>query len=198
MDDRTRELAVSGQPAQEAAGEPSGGATTGAVNEAVPEMPPPSGAEPIGSIPGVHGVRVWARAQLTNWRLYLMLFLSSAVSVVVAVAIVPGLGFTSWQRGQFLLIGIVFGLLNALVKPVLHFIALRFILATYGVVVVAVNALLLVLLAAIMDETVTSSGALPVLVGGLLVGVLGMFLEALLGATPPVLDRDYKERHGLT
>jgi hypothetical protein len=30
------------------------------------------------------------------------------------------------------------------------------------------------------------------------VGVLGLFLETLLGATPPVLDRDYKERNGLS
>ena len=34
--------------------------------------------------------------------------------------------------------------------------------------------------------------------GGALVGALGLILETLLGATPPVLDRDYMDRNGLT
>ena len=33
--------------------------------------------------------------------------------------------------------------------------------------------------------------------GGVVVGILGLIFETLLGATPPVLDRDYKERNGL-
>ncbi len=225
MDDRTRELSAAGGPADEApqgrafdadasrapvdarTGTATGGSSQGESaghpmievrNEAVPGAPPPRGTEPTGSIPGVHSVRRWARAQLTNWRLYLVLFLSSAVAVILSVVVVPGLSFTSWQWGQFTWIGIVFGLLNATVKPALHFVALRFIFTTYGVVVVVINAIVLALLAQIMDETLVASGLGAILLGGLLVGVLGLFLETLLGATPPVLDRDYRERHGLT
>ena len=33
--------------------------------------------------------------------------------------------------------------------------------------------------------------------GGVVVGIMGLIFETLLGATPPVLDRDYKERNGL-
>ena len=61
-----------------------------------------------------------------------------------------------------------------------------------------INALLLVLLAAILDDTFVAYRPISVLVGGALVGALGLILETLLGATPPVLDRDYLDRNGLT
>ncbi|MGB8021090.1 MAG: hypothetical protein WCF04_07685, partial [Candidatus Nanopelagicales bacterium] len=88
-------------------------------------------------------------------------------------------------------------LLNMTIKPALQFLALRFILNTYGIVVVVINTLLLVLLALILDDMFTAARPASVLLGGLLVGVLGLLLETLLGANPPVLDRDYLERNGL-
>jgi putative membrane protein len=118
--------------------------------------------------------------------------------VAVTVALVPGLGFVGWRWGQGLVIALVFGLLNATVKPVLQFLVLRFILSTYGVVVVLINAVLLALLGAIMDDTFVASRPIALLAGGALVGVLGMVIETLLGATPPVLDRDYLDRNSLT
>ena len=90
-------------------------------------------------------------------------------------------------------------MLNATVKPLLQFLVLRFIFSTYGIVVV--------------DHQHAAPGpargdprrhlrGLPARVGrwsgGLVVGVLGLILETLLGATPPILDRDYKERNGLS
>jgi uncharacterized membrane protein YvlD (DUF360 family) len=88
--------------------------------------------------------------------------------------------------------------LNATVKPLLQFLVLRFIFSTYGIVVVIINALLLVLLAAILDDTFVAYRPVAVIAGGALVGALGLILETLLGATPPVLDRDYMDRNALT
>jgi uncharacterized membrane protein YvlD (DUF360 family) len=83
------------------------------------------------------------------------------------------------------------------VKPLLQFVALRFIFATYGLVVVLINALLLVLLSVALGGLIVADRLLSLLAGGLIVGLLGMLLETVLGATPPVLDRDYKERNRL-
>lgn len=166
-------------------------------NEAIPATPPAEGVDAVGSVPQISAQRRWARAQLSNWRLYLVRFVCAGLAVVATVLIVPGLALTGWKLGDFTRIAVVFGLLNMTAKPVLQFLALRFILNTYGVVVVVINTLLLVLLAQILDDMFQASRPLSVLLGGLLVGVLGLLLETLLGANPPVLDRDYLERNGL-
>lgn len=167
-------------------------------NEAIPEVPPEVGTGPVGTVPAAQERRNWARAQAANWRLFLVRFLCAGLAVVVTVAVLPGLGFVGWRWGQGLLIAFVFGVLNATVKPLLQFLVLRFIFSTYGIVVIIINALLLVLLAAILDDTFVAYRPISVLAGGALVGALGLILETLLGATPPVLDRDYLDRNGLT
>jgi putative membrane protein len=177
---------------------PSRGVALDLPNEAVPAVPPEEGTGRVGSIPAAHVRAAWARAEALNWRLFLVRFVSAGVAVVVTVALLPGLGFTGWEWGTFTRIGVVFGVLNATVKPMLQFLVLRFIFATYGIVVVVINTVLLVLLAAILDDTFVAYRPISVLVGGAVVGVLAMLLETILGATPPVLDREYLERNGLT
>jgi putative membrane protein len=83
----------------------------------------------------------------------------------------------------------VFGVLNAVVKPVLQFVALRFLVATYGLVVVLINAFLLYLVERLLPGLLVSNRIWQLLLGGLIVGVLGMVLETLAGASRPVLDR---------
>ncbi len=169
----------------------------GPLNEAIPAVPPKAGTGPIGSIPAAQARAVWSRLQASNWRLFLIRFLSAGLAVVATVVIVPGLGFTGWRWGDFVRIALIFGLLNATVKPLLQFLVLRFIFSTYGIVVVVINALLLLLLGAILNDTFEVYRPVSLVVGGVVVGILGLVLETLLGATPPVLDRDYKERNGV-
>lgn len=173
------------------------GATATSANEAVPASVPPEGILPSGSIPAAQRRRAWARVQATNWRLFLVRLVCAGLAVLVTVGLLPGLGFTGWRWGQLLLIALVFGLLNATVKPLLQFLVLRFIFSTYGIVVAAVNAVLLFLLGAILEDTFSLHRPIALLVGGAVVGVVGLAFETVLGATPPVLDRDYRERNGL-
>ena len=167
------------------------------ANEAIPSVPPVAGTGRIGAIPAAHARAVWSRLQASNWRLFLIRFVSAGLAVVITVAIVPGLGFTGWSWGQFTRIALIFGLLNATVKPLLQFLVLRFIFSTYGIVVVVINTFLLLLLGSILKDTFEVYRPVSLVAGGLVVGILGLILETLLGATPPVLDRDYKERNGL-
>jgi uncharacterized membrane protein YvlD (DUF360 family) len=167
------------------------------LNEAVPAEAPPAGQTSVGTIPQANAARIWARAQVTNWRLYLVRFVCAGLAVVLTVLLLPGLRFERWQWGQFAQIAIVFGVLNMTFKPVLQFLSLRFIFSTYGLVVVVINTLLLVLLGMILPDLVNAERPTAVLAGGLLVGILGLVFETILGANPPMLDRDYKERNGL-
>lgn len=140
-----------------------------------------------------HGIRAWAMRQLRadagNWRLLLVRTLTSGIAVAVTVFVVPGLSFQHWQHGEFLLVAVLFGLLTALVKPVLLFLALRYVVVSYGLVLVVVNTVLLWLLSVLLGNLIQARNLLAVLLGGLVVGVAGMLLDIVVGAMPPILDR---------
>jgi putative membrane protein len=159
--------------------------------------PPRVGTDKVGSIPAVSASRAWAKGQWSNWRLHLVRFVSAGLSVLIAVALVPGLSFTAWRWGEGLEIALIFALLNAFVKPVLQFASLRFLFSSYGIVIVLINTALLLLLSWIMDDSVRATSLLALLVGGALIGLIGGAVDAMLGANYPMLDRDYKERNNL-
>ena len=147
-----------------------------------------------------HGIRAWAvqrlRADAGNWRLLLVRILTSAVTVVVTVFVVPGLSFQHWHDGEFILVGIVFGLLVALVKPVLQFLSLRYVVVSYGLVLILVNAVLLWLLSVLLHHLIHARDLLAILLGSLAVGVIGTLLDIVVGATPPILDRRREPEEG--
>lgn len=146
-------------------------------------------------VPAVNqqGIPGWARRrlrqELSNWRLFLVRVVTSGLAVVITVALVPGLGFARFEWGSFTAIGLVFGLLNGLVKPFLQFFSLRYLVASYGLVLVLINALLLGLLSWILDGKIEARSVLSFLFGGLLIGLIGTFLDTLAGTTPPIIDR---------
>ncbi len=169
------------------------------ANPAVPAgyEPPVEGVDKVGSIPAVSASRAWAKGQWSNWRLHLVRFVSAGLSVLVAVALVPGLSFTGWRWGEGLEIALIFALLNAFVKPLLQFVSLRFLFSSYGIVIVVINTVLLLLLSWIMGDSVQANSLLALLVGGALIGLIGGGIDSMLGADYPMLDRDYKERNDL-
>jgi uncharacterized membrane protein YvlD (DUF360 family) len=139
-------------------------------------------------VPAAVARRLWARRSAFNWRLFTVRLLGAGIAVILTIFIVPGLRFSSWRLGEFGLVTITYAALVAVLKPMLEFFALRFIVATYGLVVIAVNAAVLFVLGQVLDEYILDDGLLQMLMGGVVVGVLGLLLESVLGATPPVLD----------
>ncbi len=68
--------------------------------------------------------------------------LVTALGIWVAIAIVPGLNFTgSWV--VFLVVALILSLVNAIVKPILKLLSLPFVVATFGLFLLVINALML-------------------------------------------------------
>lgn len=156
----------------------------------------PSRDDGDATVPSAVARHRWARLTALNPRLFLVRLLVSGVAVVVTVAVVPGLGFTGWRAGEFAVVAVVYATLTAVVKPALEFLALRFLVATYGLVIIVINATLLFVLVQVLDELIVYDRLWQLLLGGLLVGVVGMVLETAAGATQPVLDT--RDREGST
>ena len=125
-----------------------------------------------------------------HWRFLLVRILVNAIALAITAAVTPKIYFVDKSVWSWLLMAFMLGVLNALLKPVLQLLTLPFIFATYGLVVVMVNSLLLWLLSVIFPNRFAVENLLWALLGGLVLGLLSSFLESLLGLTMPIVPEE--------
>ncbi|MCU1664705.1 MAG: rane protein of unknown function [Pseudonocardia sp.] len=110
-----------------------------------------------------------------------------AVSLWVATLIVPGIddtaGTTSTRIGTLVVVALIFGLVNAVLKPLIKVVGCPFYVLTLGLIGLVVNALLFLLVGYIasgigLPFTVLSFGA--AFVGAIVVAVVGFILHFLI------------------
>ncbi len=123
-----------------------------------------------------------------NWKLALMRVLVNGASIAIIALLLPGVQVPAPTLINFLILGAAVGVLNALVKPIISFLTLSFIFATFGLVVILINAILILLLHFFFPNIFMVNSIWTALVAGLLLGLLGTLLESLLGMTPPIID----------
>jgi putative membrane protein len=117
---------------------------------------------------------------------FLLRLVATAAALWVAVAIVPGIDFAGpWV--ELLAVALVFGLVNAVVRPILVHLACPLIVLTLGLFMLVLNALMLWLTGALsgaLGIAFTVSGFLPALIGGLVVGIVSAVLNVFVGRRP--------------
>ncbi len=120
---------------------------------------------------------------------FVMRVLINAVAIWLATVLLSGLeivgGDTTAERiGVFLVVALVFGLVNAIVKPVVAFLSLPLYIVTLGLFTLVVNALMLMLTAWFTELTslgLRISGFGTALVGALIISVVSFLLSAVTG-----------------
>jgi len=111
-------------------------------------------------------------------RNFLVRLLANAVALWVASRLVGGVHLTEEPMG-ILWVALLFGVVNALVKPIVMTLSFPVIFLTLGVFVFVVNALLFMLTAAITDSMAVD-GFWAALLGSLVVSVVAMVLNGVL------------------
>jgi putative membrane protein len=81
--------------------------------------------------------------------------------------------------GTYLWIGLIFGVVNAVVGPILRLLSLPFVLLTLGLFLLVINAALLGLTAALSDR-LAIDGIGTAVIGGLILAVAGWVADQLL------------------
>src|SRR4030042_5087457 len=76
---------------------------------------------------------------------FLIRWAINTLALYVAIAIVPGIHPESTRWFALLILGLIFGLLNAVVRPVLRLLTCPLILLTLGLFVLILNTVLFVL-----------------------------------------------------
>lgn len=100
---------------------------------------------------------------------FLISTIINAIALWVATLIIPAITLTpyggegTWQRiGSFLLVGAIFGLVNAIVAPVIKVLAFPLYILTFGLISFVINGSLLLLVAwlssLIGDDLLTIEG----------------------------------------
>jgi len=99
--------------------------------------------------------------------------------VLPGLDVIPNPNGPLGEYGTYLWIGLIFGLVNAIVGPVLRLLSLPFVLLTLGLFLLIVNAALLGLTAALTDR-MTIDGIGTAILGGLILAIAGWVADQLL------------------
>ncbi|HLA87079.1 MAG TPA: phage holin family protein [Anaerolineales bacterium] len=106
----------------------------------------------------------------------------NAVALFVAVLIVPGIQFNGAWTG-ILWLALIFGLLNALVRPLLKFLTCPLILLTLGLFTILINTAMLMLTSNIGQSFgigFTVDGFWPALLGSLVISFVSVVMGFIL------------------
>lgn len=101
----------------------------------------------------------------------------NAVAVFLAANLVPGIHVNG--PGTALLAGLILGLVNALIKPVLFVLTLPFTIVTLGLFIFVVNAVCLALVAWLVPG-LTIAGFGAALLGAVVISAVSWLLHAIV------------------
>jgi putative membrane protein len=117
--------------------------------------------------------------------------LVNAAALWVAVQIVPDLDWSGTQWWQFLLVAVIFSLVNSFIKPILRIITLPITAVTLGLFLLVINAMMLLLTGWISDQ-LDLGFIVPdfwaALLGSIVISIVGWALSLIVGAITPGAD----------
>jgi len=102
----------------------------------------------------------------------------NAVALWVAARLVTGIHLNE-EFWPIVLVAAVFGIVNALIKPVALLLSLPFLLLTLGLFTLVINAFMLLVTGALVPALVVD-GFWPALLGSLIISVVSFLFSALL------------------
>jgi putative membrane protein len=111
----------------------------------------------------------------------------NAVALWITTLVVPGIevsGSTAWRTvGTLLIVAAIFGLVNAILKPIIKVVGCVFYILTLGLIAFVVNALLFLLvdwLSGQLDLPFTIDGFWPAFWGAIVMTVVSWLLSLVV------------------
>ena len=114
-------------------------------------------------------------------RKFLIRVLINAVAIAAAALLIPGIQIANNDIATLLLLGLIFGLVNSMLKPILILLTCPAVILTLGLFVLVINGLLLLITESLAGERlIIDGGIMTAIWGGLVMGLVSMALESLL------------------
>jgi putative membrane protein len=116
---------------------------------------------------------------------FLLRWLFNAVALYAAIAILNGHGLTPQSTNwlSFIWLALIFGLVNAIIRPLLMVLTCPLIILTLGLGTLLINTLMFYLAGVIgqsFQVGFTVAGFWPAFLGGLIVSVVSFFLNLFI------------------
>lgn len=106
----------------------------------------------------------------------------NAVGLLLAARIVPGIELSE-EFWPVVLVALIFGLVNALIKPFAMLLSLPLLIVTVGLFTLVINALMLMLTAA-LTRHLDVSGFWSAFLGSLLISIVSIVMSSILRDRP--------------
>lgn len=103
----------------------------------------------------------------------------NTVAIWIAAIIVPGISLTS-DVLSWLIVAVIFGLINALIRPLVKLLTLPLNVMTLGLFTLVINALMLMLTAFLTDILMIEGplfGFVPALLGSVIISIVSTVLN---------------------
>ena len=113
---------------------------------------------------------------------HLIKWLINTISIMLAIKLVPGIGY----RGEWwgiLLVGVIFGLINTFIRPVITLLTLPFLIVSLGLFTFVINAMMLSVTSWISGEFRLGfhvDGFWPAFWGALIISIVSLVLSCLI------------------
>ena len=121
-------------------------------------------------------------------RNFLIRVIINAIGIALTAEILPGIHVANNDLGTLLIIGLVFGIVNSLLKPLLILLTCPAVILTLGLFLLAINGIMLLVTASLIPARLHIDGFGWAVVGGIVMGIIGIVLESVFG----LRDKDKK------
>ncbi len=113
-------------------------------------------------------------------RNFIIRLVINAIALYVTASILPGIQIANNDVGTLIVIALVFGIINAFIKPIVKLLTCPLVILTLGLFIFVINALMLLLTAAIVPDRLVIDGFGSALLGGIVMGVVAIVVEWIL------------------
>lgn len=103
----------------------------------------------------------------------------NAAALWLAAYLVQGIDFSDTSPLTLLIVAVVFGLVNAFIKPIVRLLSLPVRIVTLGLFGLIINTGMLALTALVLDQ-LTIDGFVPAFLGALIISLVGIVFGFLL------------------
>ncbi|HVO68511.1 MAG TPA: phage holin family protein [Aggregatilineaceae bacterium] len=123
-------------------------------------------------------------------RNFLLRLVINAIALAVTAAVLPGIHVKNDSIETLAIVALVFGIVNALVKPIFVILSCPLIILTLGLFVLVIDGIMLLLTDALSGGRFTVDGLGWAILGSLVMNVLAQIVEAVLGVNNRDKDND--------
>ncbi|HEX8729914.1 MAG TPA: phage holin family protein [Ktedonobacterales bacterium] len=102
----------------------------------------------------------------------------NGLAIGLTAALLPGIHIVPFSYTTLLLLGLVFGVINAIIRPVVNLLSLPITILSLGLWQLVLNALMLYLGSLFVSE-LKIDGFWWAILGGIVMGIIGAILEGI-------------------